>query len=142
MGNFGRRMNNFMSGRYGTDAFSAFLLVFGLVISIVGSILMYFTPIVIPLVLYALAWILLGYGIFRSYSRKIYKRRAENAVFLKCWGKVISPFRLMKNKIRDRKTHVYRKCPKCKAVLRLPKKIGKHTVKCPKCLDFFNVRVR
>ncbi len=142
MGNFGRRMNNFMSGRYGTDAFSVFLLIFGLVISIVGSILMYFVPIVIPIILYALAWFMLIYGIFRSYSRKIYKRRAENAVFLRFWGKMISPFRLTKNKIRDRKTHVYRKCPKCKAVLRLPKRSGNHTVKCPKCLEFFSVKVK
>ena len=70
---------------------------------------------------------------FRTMSRNIAKRRAENQKFCNF-------FKLRKNKFRDRKTHVYRKCPSCKAVLRLPKAKGKHTVSCPKCKNKFSVR--
>ena len=42
-------------------------------------------------------------------------------------------FVLRKNKFRDRKTHVYRKCPHCKAQIRLPKVKGEHKCACPKC---------
>ena len=54
----------------------------------------------------------------------------------------------LKNKIdlykqqKNDKCHVYRKCPNCKAVLRLPNKVGKHTTVCPRCNKEFKVRVR
>lgn len=51
-------------------------------------------------------------------------------------------FLLQKNKWRDRKTHVFRECTHCHAVLRLPKKSGSHTVKCPRCSEHFDVVVR
>ena len=82
-----------------------------------------------------------AWSLFRMFSRKIYKRRAENEKFLKIWNPIKNKFRLMKNKRRDRKTHVYKKCPKCKAVLRLPKQKGKHTVRCPKCSERFDVKI-
>ncbi len=51
-------------------------------------------------------------------------------------------FILQKNKLRDRKTHVYRECPRCHAVLRLPKKAGSHRAKCPRCTESFEVLVK
>ena len=69
-------------------------------------------------------------------SRNIPKRRAENARF-------VGFFKLRRNKWKDRKTHVYRKCPTCHAILRLPKikgkekGKGKHTVCCPRCANKF-----
>lgn len=49
---------------------------------------------------------------------------------------------LQKNKLRDRRTHVYRECPFCHAVLRLPKRPGAHSVKCPRCSEHFDVTVK
>ena len=69
---------------------------------------------------------------FRMMSRNIQKRRRENDRFC-------GFFKLRRNKFRDRKTHVYKKCPHCKAVLRLPKAKGKHTVICPRCKNRFSV---
>ncbi|MBE6592034.1 MAG: hypothetical protein E7646_08345 [Ruminococcaceae bacterium] len=80
-----------------------------------------------------ISWTLIGVIIFRAMSRNIAGRRRENEKFS-------GFFRLMKNKRRDRKTHVYRKCKQCHAVLRLPKAKGKHTVVCPKCRNRFEVR--
>ena len=85
--------------------------------------------------------VLLILSAFRVLSRKIEARRRENAVYMKIIGKFKGFFKLTGNKWRDRKTHVYRKCPKCKSVLRLPKKKGEHTVACPKCRERFDIKI-
>lgn len=129
---FRERLIRFMAGRYGGDRLNNFLLA---VIMIIIVINVFVRSIIISIV-YMLLW---GWIIFRMMSRNIYKRQDENAKFLKLWNPVKGYFKLMKNKWRDRKTHVYKKCPKCKAVLRLPKQKGNHTVKCPKCGNRFDV---
>ncbi len=75
------------------------------------------------------------YMFFRIFSKNIVARRRENERFC-------GFFKLRRNKFRDRKTHIYRKCPKCKVVLRLPKAKGKHMVVCPKCRERFEVKSR
>ncbi len=82
----------------------------------------------------------LVYMIFRAMSHNIPARRRENIAFFGFMKRVGGFFRLTQNRFRDRKTHIYRKCPKCKAVLRLPKAKGKHTVVCPKCSNRFEVK--
>lgn len=78
---------------------------------------------------------------FRFLSKNHAKRRRENEVFLKLWNPVKSWFILQRDRIRDRKTARYRKCPKCKAILKLPNKKGKHTAVCPKCGERFDVKI-
>ncbi len=91
-----------------------------------------------------LIWLLevatLGYMIFRAMSHNIPVRRRENAAFFAFIKKIVGFFKLTKNRIRDRKTHIYKKCPKCKAVLRLPKAKGEHTAVCPRCSEHFKVK--
>ena len=53
--------------------------------------------------------------------------------------KIIKLFDYNKKKYKDRNTHMYKKCPKCKQKIRLPLKKGKHTVKCPNCGNRFDV---
>lgn len=129
---FREKLVRFMAGRYGGDRLNNFLLAVIMIIIVINV----FARSIIISIVYMLLW---GWCIFRMMSRNIYKRQAENAKFLKLWNPVKGYFKLMKNKWRDRKTHVYRKCPKCKAVLRLPKQKGNHTVKCPKCAERFDV---
>ena len=131
---FGERLARFMAGRYGNDQLNNFLLIVVMVILVVNV----FVHSYIITLVYLLLW---GYSLFRMMSRSIYKRRAENEKFLKLWSPIANELKLMKNKHRDRKTHVYKKCPKCKAVLRLPKQKGEHTVRCPKCGERFEVKI-
>ena len=65
----------------------------------------------------------------------------ENEKFIQIMDKPKRFFNLQKCKHRDRKTHVYRKCPSCKNNLRLPKEKGKHTVACPCCKHRFDVKI-
>ena len=129
---FRERLFRFAQGRYGNDQLNNFLLIVALLMIIVNA----FVGSYIVAILYMALW---GWTIFRTLSRNIYKRRAENTKFLAMVNPIVNKFKLTKNKIRDRKTHVYKKCPHCKAVLRLPKAKGKHTVICPRCKNRFSV---
>ena len=131
---FRERIARFMYGRYGGDNLNNFLL-------IAVAILMVVNIFVNSLVMYVVYMVLWCWTFFRMLSRNVYKRRAENEKFMKLWKPIKNELKLMKNKHRDRKTHVYKKCPKCKAVLRLPKQKVKHTVKCPKCSERFEVKI-
>lgn len=131
---FRERIAAFMMGRYGMDSFYHFLMAVCFVLIIVnafvGSLIISFVEIA-----------LLSYAIFRVMSKNIYKRRAENEKFEKITAKPRAAFSLLSCRFRDRKTHVYKKCPACKSNLRLPKERGKHTVRCPKCANKFDVKI-
>ena len=47
---------------------------------------------------------------------------------------------MYKTMFKDRKTHVFKKCPQCKAMIRLPKRKGSHEVICPKCGREFKIK--
>ena len=130
---FRDRVVRFMYGRYGADQLGKTLVWISLAFSIAG---MFSLPIFSLLSLVLLIWMTM-----RMFSKKIYKRQKENAVYLRLTAKPKNWFKLQKNKMRDRKTHVYKKCPHCKATLRLPKKKGKHIVCCPKCRKDFEVKI-
>ena len=134
---FRERVYRFMYGRNGTDALCKALFVVYLILIVVNLFLKgYWAAIMSTIEL-----ILGAYIIFRIMSRNLYKRQRENQWYLKQVGRVKGFFALQKNKRRDRKTHVYRKCKHCKNVLRLPRSKGKHTVKCPCCQKRFDVRI-
>ena len=135
MGKIKNALYRFMYGRYGTDKLNTVLLWTYAVLVIAYMIVFLFVeenPFIYICYL-LISWALIGIVIFRTMSRNIAKRRAENQKFT-------GFFKLWKNKWRDRKTHVYRKCKRCRAVLRLPKAKGKHNVVCPKCKNRFEVR--
>ncbi len=134
MGNFKNRLFRFFYGRYGYDTLSKTLLFVYAATLVLHMVLSFF----IESPYYYLAYFLLSMALiftvfYRTFSRNIPKRRAENQKFCNF-------FKLIRNKFRDRKTHVYRKCPKCKAVLRLPRSKGKHSVVCPSCKHRFEVK--
>lgn len=131
---FKDKMIRFMMGRYGNDQLNNFILALIVAVLIVEI----FIDSIAVTAIYLALWCLM---IFRMMSRNVYKRRAENDKFIKLWNPIKNKLKLIKNKYRDRKTHVYKKCPQCKTVLRLPKQQGKHTVKCPRCFERFDIKI-
>ena len=123
-----------MQGRYGNDSLGNALMILYLALVILNIFLS-------SIILSIVVLLLIFYIFFRILSRNIYARQKENRAWMKVWGKVSSAFKLTKNRWRDRKTHVYRKCPSCKNNLRLPKKKGKHTVNCPCCHTKFDIKI-
>ena len=128
----GYKMQQSMIGRYGIDALYKALLVIYLILVVTGSALARVSRPVYT-VLWVLSLAVLIYAIFRSFSRNIAARQRENARWLALTAPIRREGRLLRDKWAFRKTHVFKKCPGCKAVLRLPRKKGKHTVNCPHC---------
>ena len=123
-----------MYGRYGTDTLSKVILgVYFAFVLICTIVSIFVRSIWFSLFYYVVASALVVWMFSRMFSKNIVARKREN-------DKFCGFFRLRRNKFRDRKTHVYRKCPACKAVLRLPKAKGKHFVVCPRCKNRFEVK--
>ena len=134
MGKFKNKLYRFMYGRYGGDTLNKVLTWVYMIWIIVFSIILFFVDSPWLSLFYWLSCIALIFWIFfRMFSRNIAARRRENEAFC-------GFFKLRRNKFRDRKTHVYRKCPNCKANLRLPKAKGKHFVVCPRCKHRFETK--
>lgn len=83
---------------------------------------------------------LLAYSNFRMFSHNRSARAKENSAFFGFFKRIGRFFRLQFFRIRDCKTHIYRKCPGCRAVIRLPRAKGNHTVICPRCGRRFGVK--
>ena len=132
--NFRYRLMQFMSGRYGADKLSNALLILAAVVSFVN---LFVRTSILQLIVYAL----IIYAFFRMLSRNIEGRRRENQWF----NEKLSFLKKRKEFYEQKKAdtfHVYKKCPACKAILRLPHRIGEHTTVCPRCGKEFKVKVR
>ncbi len=117
-----------MYGRYGNDALTKFLLIAAIVLMVISCI-----PHLWPV--YFLALAVMVWSLFRTFSRNFDKRRRELNRYLKIKNGFVNFFKLRRNIWRDRKTHIYFKCKKCKAVLRVPKGKGSIVVICTRCKD-------
>ena len=133
------KLIRFMSGRYGTDKLNNCLFVLYFAIWIMNLIIW---SNIFSLILDILQLTLLLIIFMRMLSRNIYKRKKENEVFLRTFGKYLPDKNLIQSMIRDRKTHIYKKCPQCKATLRLKRIKGEHTAICPKCSGKVKVKIR
>ena len=120
-------------GIYGFD--SLYMLMLGTVIAIalINVFVRHWSLWIVEL-------LILGYAIFRAMSHNYRARRRENDLVFGFLKSVKKFFALQKNRFKDRKTHIYRKCPECRATIRLPRAKGKHTVVCPRCNKRFTVK--
>ena len=134
MGTLKNKILRFFSGRYGLDSFGYFLLIVYAVLCILNAIFG-FLPLQVLTVLIAF------YSFWRMFSRNYYKRSAENRKFQNIRFKIKTEIKLFFDKIRYSKTSRCRKCKHCKAIIKLPNKKGKHTVRCPKCSNLFDVKI-
>lgn len=138
---FRNRLVSFMYGRNGFDKLGRFLFILYIVLVILQWIISIFVPPIVSLITSSVLTLFAVYIFFRAFSRNLVTRQAENYRYIQFETKIKSFFSLQKSKIRDRKTHVFKKCPRCKAVLRLKKIKGKHRAACPKCGNSFDVKV-
>lgn len=124
----------FMAGRYGMDSLYGALFVLSMVIAGINIF-------VDSWILSVLMSVVLFFAVYRFMSRKRAQRAKENAAWLKVWAPVKCWFGRGWMRIRDGRSRRYRRCPQCKAMLRLPVRRGKHTVRCPRCSTEFQVRI-
>ena len=119
---FSRAFRHFMTGRYGTDKLNSLLLGLGLGVCVVSMFLPFVSW---KLVLSTLSYVFLFFALFRCFSRNTYKRYQENRKYL-----------MLLERIRDRE-HRYFTCPRCRQLVRVPRKKGKIAITCPKCKEKF-----
>lgn len=127
------KFRNFMKDRYGVDKLYLFLLMICFILLVINSFVNNSIIRIIELLLMIIIF-------YRFVSKNKKQRKKENDVYLKYRNKIIKIFTYNKNKFKDRNTHMYKKCPKCKQKIRLPLKKGIHTVKCPNCGNKFSVK--
>ena len=142
---FRQALARFLYGRYGADELYNALFLIEIILLFISSILTILgrnLPVlsVISTILYIVALGLLIWAMFRFFSRNIHKRRRENEVWLRIRAK-LRPRKKPRLPL-DTSTHIFRSCPKCRSVLRLPRQAGRHTVKCPRCGVSFSVKVK
>ena len=118
----GAGLRHFMTGRYGPDKLSTYLLWASVILMLVSMFLPSAGLKLLFMVIYYALW---GWSIFRMLSRNTYKRYEENRKFL-----------LFLDKIKDRQ-HRYFNCPKCRQSVRVPRGKGKISITCPKCKEKF-----
>ena len=142
---FRETLARFLYGRYGTDElYNALFVAERLPLCLRSAVALVcpagFVFSVISVSLYLLALGMLIWAMFRFFSRNISKRRRENQI----WLGFLSRFKRKKKPVLppDTATHIFRACPKCRSILRLPREVGKHTVKCPRCARKFGVKVQ
>lgn len=142
MRRFRDKLIAFMYGRNGMDKLNQFLfkIYFILLISL-WIVSIFANPLLYGIMSMCLT-VFAAYIAFRCFSKNIVKRQIENRRFLETRSKLKAELNLTKSRIRDRKTHIFKKCPQCKAVLRLRRIKGKHKAVCPRCSKSFDVRVR
>lgn len=120
------KMAQWMMGRYGIDQLTQALMTAGCAVVLVN----FFAH---SGVLSTIALLLMGWGLFRCYSRNIAARAKELAKYQELMVKPKAWWRLTNKKWVNRKTTLYFKCKGCGSVLNVPKGKGKLRVTCPKC---------
>lgn len=134
MEKFRNRFIAFMYGRNGPDRlYRASVIVFAVlaVINIFAR----------SVILNMLTWALFIWTMFRCFSKNVYKRSRENQAYLRLEEKVTKKIGMTKTMLTD-KEHCYKKCRRCKAYLRLPRRSGTHTAVCPRCGEKISVKIR
>ncbi len=127
MNRFTNRLATFMMGRSGMDALNVALLGAAVVVSAIGVFVRDETAFT---VLRVLSTLLLLFAVWRMFSRKLDKRRGENARFL---ALTAGPRTALANLFCRDRTHKFFTCPSCRSRLRVPAGKGKLEITCPSC---------
>lgn len=118
------RIQRFMYGRYGIDKL-------GQVLAITSIAFLFFSSLTRSIILRLLAYIIMGWCIYRIFSKKTVYRANENMKFRQLCFDVSAFMR------RDRKAFRYFKCPSCKKTVKVPRGKGKIEITCPVCRNRF-----
>lgn len=118
-------MRNTDSERAGMDHLSVAMLILTAIFWLLGTHLWQ------PLIWAGWGLLLLTY--VRSMSKNKIRRHQENIRFLKYWYPIQSKLTNEMRKYRSKREHRYFKCKSCKQKLRVPRRLNRIQVTCPKC---------
>lgn len=123
---------DFMRGRYGNDALNQTLMI--------SCCTLFILDIFVRKSFIAIgAYVLWFVGMYRMFSKNIYKRQQENAAYEKMIEPITKQITVMKKQKAD-PTHKYYRCKTCGQIVRVPKGRGRIEIRCPKCQSRFEKR--
>ena len=125
---FRERLQRFMYGRYGMDAFGKFLSWTSMILLLLSMFIRLKWNI-----LYYVALALLIYCYFRVFSRNVQKRYQENCTYYRYTNKIRDFFKRQKSYAQQSKTHRIFKCPNCGKKIRVPRGKGRIAIRCRTC---------
>ena len=122
----------FMYGRNGTDQLNWAILVSYLVLWLLRVIMSALDIAIVALIIDVVMFLLAVVLLWRTFSRNLPKRRAENQKFVNWWWPIKNRLAAAKARRAD-KEHKYFTCKNCKTICRVPAGKGKIVITCPKC---------
>ena len=133
LGQFGASLQRFMYGRNGVDQLSMALM---------APYLLFYLLFVFTdwMIFNALTWAIMVIVLWRTLSRRLDKRRAENARYFQLRNKFVYGFRNWRERRKQSKDYCFFRCPSCRAMLRVPRGKGRIRVTCRKCGNAFEKR--
>lgn len=136
--NFRYKLQQLLYGRYicyGIDLLTKLLAFICIILSVINLF-------IANVLIYFVETGLLFWMFYRLFSKNIAARQSENQKILSFVNNIKDRVNLTKRMHNDRQTHIYKKCPHCSVMLRLPRRQGEHNVNCPRCKNNFKVKVR
>ena len=122
----------FMYGRNGTDQLNWAILVSYLVLWLLRVIMSALDIAIVALIIDVVMFLLAVLLLWRTFSRNLPKRRAENQKFVNWWWPIKNRLAAAKARRAD-KEHKYFTCKNCKTICRVPVGKGNIIITCPKC---------
>lgn len=124
------RMSQMLYGRNGVDNLAGACYIASLILLLINTFAQ-------NAVVYIIWVALLFYAFFRTFSKNITKRYAENQKFMELTKTPRKYLSLIGMQIRDRNVSRYYICRKCHQQIRVPKGKGRIEIRCPKCGERF-----
>ncbi|CAM3044514.1 Zn-Finger Containing protein [Lactiplantibacillus plajomi] len=129
-----QRVQRFMRGRYGqNDHLNRFLTNLSLLLLIISLFLRTQWLILVAI-------LLLAFGYWRLFSKKIYRQVAINRGFERIWLPIIRPFSRFRYWISQHRHYKFFTCESCQQRIRIPRHHGCVRVTCPTCHHQFKAR--
>jgi DNA-directed RNA polymerase subunit RPC12/RpoP len=124
------KMRLFMTGRYGADELTRFILMF-------DCVLMVLSLLIRSNILNSVCVLLIVLCYIRMFSKNHSQRYKENQIFLKYVNRVYPRIDRFRYQLKQRTHYHIYKCPSCKQKIRIPRGKGKISIVCPKCRNEF-----
>ena len=131
---FRQWLTRVMAGRNGADRLGRFLSV-STVVLLFLSLLIQGTG--LSSVLWLLGLVCFFWGLFRSFSRNLPKRQAENQAYIRLTQKPREAIGGALSRFRQRKDYRFYRCPSCRTWLRVPRDKGRVQITCRQCGERF-----
>ncbi|MBQ8063368.1 MAG: hypothetical protein IJ230_05460 [Clostridia bacterium] len=127
-----KKWNALIAGRNGLDFWNYVIIVLDVLLIAVAMLTDKYLPLLI-------AFLLIVLFLFRALSRNLERRHKEDRFFSDASKAILREHKLNALRWKDRRTHVYKKCPACRRVLRVKRRKGPKEIHCPYCNTDFKI---